>query len=76
MDNLKRINDYYGHREGDRALKDLASILKKTFRKSDIIARIGGDEFAVLLESTDKNSETLLTRLHENVKDQRQPLKG
>jgi two-component system, cell cycle response regulator len=69
MDDLKWINDHYGHNEGDRALIDLANILKKTFRESDIIARIGGDEFVVLLESTDENSETLLTRLHENVKD-------
>ena len=69
MDNLKWINDHYGHNEGDQALIGLADILKKTFRESDIIARIGGDEFVVLLESTDENSETLLTRLHENVKD-------
>jgi len=69
MDDLKWINDQYGHKEGDQALIGLANILKKTFRKSDIIARIGGDEFVVLLESTDENSETLLTRLHENVRD-------
>ncbi len=69
MDNLKWINDHYGHKEGDQALTGLADILKKTFRESDIIARIGGDEFVVLLESTDENSETLLTRLHENVRD-------
>ena len=69
MDNLKWINDHYGHNEGDQALIGLADILKKTFRESDIIARIGGDEFVVLLESTDENSETLLTRLHENVKN-------
>jgi diguanylate cyclase (GGDEF)-like protein len=69
MDNLKLINDHYGHNEGDQALIDFANILKKTFRKSDIIARIGGDEFVVLLESTDENSETLITRLHQNVKD-------
>jgi diguanylate cyclase (GGDEF)-like protein len=69
MDDLKWINDHYGHNEGDQALIVLANILKKTFRESDIIARIGGDEFVVLLESTDENSETLLTRLHENVKD-------
>ena len=69
MDNLKWINDHYGHNEGDQALIGLADILKKTFRESDIIARIGGDEFVVLLESADENSETLLTRLHENVKD-------
>ncbi len=69
MDNLKWINDHYGHNEGDQALIGLADILKQTFRESDIIARIGGDEFVVLLESTDENSETTITRLHENVRD-------
>jgi diguanylate cyclase (GGDEF)-like protein len=69
MDDLKGINDRCGHNEGDQALIDLANILKRTFRESDIVARIGGDEFVVLLESTDENSETLITRLHENVKD-------
>ena len=69
MNDLKGINDRYGHNEGDQALRDLADILKRTFRESDIVARIGGDEFVVLLESTDENSETLITRLHENVKD-------
>jgi diguanylate cyclase (GGDEF)-like protein len=69
MDDLKGINDRYGHNEGDQVLIDLANILKKTFRDSDIIARIGGDEFVVLLEYSDKNSETLISRLHENVKD-------
>ena len=69
MDDLKWINDHYGHHEGDQALIGLASILKKTFRESDIIARIGGDEFVALLESTDDNSEIMITRLHENVRD-------
>ncbi len=69
MDDLKWINDHYGHNEGDQALIDFANILKKTFRESDIVARIGGDEFVVLLESTDENGEILITRLYENVKD-------
>jgi two-component system cell cycle response regulator len=69
LDDLKWINDHYGHNEGDQALMGLADILKKTFRESDIIARIGGDEFVVLLESTDEKSETMITRLHENVKE-------
>ena len=69
MDDLKGINDRYGHNEGDQVLIDLANILRRTFRESDIIARIGGDEFVVVLESSDENSETLITRLHENVKD-------
>jgi diguanylate cyclase (GGDEF)-like protein len=69
MDDLKWINDHYGHHEGDHALIDLAAILKKTFRESDIIARIGGDEFVVLLESTVENDGILITRLYENIKD-------
>ena len=49
IDGFKSINDELGHTEGDSALVDTANILKSTFRESDIIARIGGDEFAVLL---------------------------
>ena len=67
MDDLKSINDHCGHNEGDQALIALGSILKKTFRESDIIARIGGDEFVVLLECTDDNGGILITRLYENI---------
>ncbi|MGZ3534297.1 MAG: GGDEF domain-containing response regulator [Thermodesulfobacteriota bacterium] len=69
MDDLKSINDRFGHNDGDQALIALGSILKKTFRESDIIARIGGDEFVVLLESTDENDDILLTRLYENIRN-------
>ncbi len=69
MDNLKLINDRYGHSEGDQALIDLANILKGTFRESDVIARIGGDEFVVLSESTDGNGEIVMSRLNENIRD-------
>lgn len=48
IDGLKAINDSFGHSLGDRALATVASILKKSFRESDIIARWGGDEFVVL----------------------------
>ena len=69
MDDLKWVNDHCGHSEGDQALIALGNILKKTFRESDVIARIGGDEFAVLLEATDEGDEMLITRLHENMRD-------
>jgi two-component system, cell cycle response regulator len=69
MDDLKWINDHCGHNKGDQALIGLGSILKKTFRESDIIARIGGDEFAVLLEFTDESNKMLITRLYENIRD-------
>jgi two-component system cell cycle response regulator len=69
MDDLKWINDNYGHNEGDQALIDFAKILQQSFRESDIIARIGGDEFVVLLESADEDEEILISRLHENIRD-------
>ena len=49
LNGLKEINDNFGHNAGDQALLDTADILKKTLRSSDIIARIGGDEFTVLI---------------------------
>jgi diguanylate cyclase (GGDEF)-like protein/PAS domain S-box-containing protein len=64
LDDLKRINDSGGHKMGDRALVEIAFILKKSFRESDIIGRLGGDEFAVLaMESTTMNVNSLIQRL-------------
>lgn len=54
LDGLKRINDTFGHHEGDLALQDTATLLRRTFRESDVIARIGGDEFAVLAVEMDE----------------------
>jgi diguanylate cyclase (GGDEF)-like protein/PAS domain S-box-containing protein len=48
LDNLKGINDAFGHREGDLALIATAKILRNNFRESDVIARMGGDEFAAI----------------------------
>jgi diguanylate cyclase (GGDEF)-like protein len=48
LDGLKQINDAFGHEEGDAALVQAATLLKQTFRDSDIVARLGGDEFVVL----------------------------
>lgn len=49
LDGLKRINDTFGHQEGDRALVDAANVLKECFRESDVLARLGGDEFAIFV---------------------------
>lgn len=53
VDNLKVVNDTYGHDRGDELLKEVARVLKQSMRKNDIIARIGGDEFAILLPDSD-----------------------
>lgn len=49
VDGFKAINDTYGHRTGDKALKAIAAALKRRLRDTDVVARVGGDEFAVLL---------------------------
>lgn len=58
MDGLKTINDTYGHRAGDEAIKELALRLKKASRNGDIIARLGGDEFGIII-SSDEPIETI-----------------
>ena len=69
LDGLKVINDSLGHHEGDRALVKAAEIFKETFRSSDIIARIGGDEFVVLAAiGPEESAEFLTNRLQENFK--------
>jgi diguanylate cyclase (GGDEF)-like protein len=52
LDGLKMINDTFGHRAGDEALIQVANLLAKGVRHSDVVARIGGDEFGILLESS------------------------
>lgn len=62
IDGLKAVNDQFGHDEGDNLIKDSANILRNCFRDSDVVARIGGDEFAVFTVET-SSSDVLLSRV-------------
>ncbi|MDP2815348.1 MAG: PAS domain S-box protein, partial [Rectinemataceae bacterium] len=71
LDGLKWINDTLGHEEGDKALIEAATVLKETFRASDIIARLGGDEYSVLTaDITEENSEAFAARLQSLIDTQ------
>ncbi len=68
VDNMKWINDNLGHNEGDNALRNIANILKHTFRDSDILARIGGDEFAVVaLEDAKTGADRMISRISNDI---------
>jgi diguanylate cyclase (GGDEF)-like protein len=67
IDNMKWINDNLGHKQGDDALISMADILKQTFRESDIIARTGGDEFAIVaLNEFEPDPYKMIARIQEN----------
>lgn len=72
LDNFKIINDTLGHQAGDRLLLNIANILRGHSRKPDVLARIGGDEFVVLLEDTEATKASLLAekfiRLFDNLR--------
>jgi diguanylate cyclase (GGDEF)-like protein len=69
VNNFKNINDNFGHHVGDLILVNLANVLRKITRQSDIIARVGGDEFVVILEniSTRGEAEQLLFNMMRHI---------
>jgi diguanylate cyclase (GGDEF)-like protein len=70
LDNMKPINDTYGHESGDRALIEVADVLSSTLRASDLVARLGGDEFcALLVGSAAEAAPGLIARVEGRLAD-------
>ncbi len=68
LDNFKRVNDLFGHAAGDDLLRATAQTLKNSVRVADTVARIGGDEFAILLPETDyKSAENVIQRVQKGM---------
>ena len=71
MDDLKATNDRFGHAAGDKLLRRAAKLLKESFRTEDVVARIGGDEFAVLLPNSSMEAAKMtIERIQSNLKMQ------
>ena len=76
IDDFKIVNDRYGHKIGDELLKAVVINLVESLRKTDVIARVGGDEFAIFLPATGQNTiqvvmEKIRVRLHERTDSKR-----
>ncbi len=70
MDYLKIVNDTLGHHKGDEVIRAFADVMADTFRKSDVIARVGGDEFSVILSRTDSpTASEMVDRLRKNLEN-------
>ncbi len=68
LDDFKQVNDRFGHETGDRVLVLAAQAIRKSLRANDIVARVGGDEFIVLLPQTDaRDAEAVLQKLEEHL---------
>ena len=67
IDNFKAINDHYGHICGDEVIQHLGSVLKKNVRESDILARFGGDEFAIIMPETSAAQAEAVCKKIENL---------
>ncbi|NLL69689.1 MAG: GGDEF domain-containing protein [Epulopiscium sp.] len=70
LDNLKQINDQFGHQQGDRFIKAFSILLKKQIRKGDKAFRMGGDEFMIIFPNTTKEEAThIVNRIHQKIHD-------
>lgn len=67
VDNLKQINDNFGHEAGDVVIETVADVLRRSIRRADALFRYGGDEFLILLRATEKGAEKVKERILQNL---------
>jgi len=75
IDRFKRVNDIYGHDSGDEVIKQVGGLIRDNLRSMDMVTRIGGEEFGILLPETPPNSISIVTqRLLKNVREAKPPV--
>jgi diguanylate cyclase (GGDEF)-like protein len=68
LNGLKQVNDHHGHEAGDRLIKQIAEVLRVSFRGGDVVARIGGDKFAAIIYHTSQNdAKEAITRIYLHI---------
>lgn len=74
LDNLKGLNDKFGHQAGSAAIQSTANVLRRVVRTTDLVARFGGDEFAVILREADRvGAQIVMNRVRKMLADQELP---
>jgi diguanylate cyclase (GGDEF)-like protein len=73
LDHFKRVNDTHGHPAGDRLIREIAAVLRRRARESDVLARIGGDEFAMTLPRASANEAVLVAEAITNAIREHEP---
>jgi diguanylate cyclase (GGDEF)-like protein len=77
LDHFKKVNDTYGHDAGDRVLRELSSVLRKALRTTDVLCRVGGEEFLVICrETTADQAMVCAERLRQQVEEHRIDISG
>jgi len=69
LDNLKTINDRFGHISGDRVIQETANSIRRSIRESDLASRWGGDEFVVLVKGNEEVAKSIAERIQKNLKE-------
>lgn len=75
LDNLKALNDKFGHQAGSAAIQTTANVLRRVVRTTDLVARFGGDEFVVILREADRvGAQIVMNRVRKMLADERLPI--
>lgn len=69
IDNFKKVNDIYGHIAGDKVLKEVSNVIRKSISNEDILGRYGGEEFIAIIKDEINNYKDIIERIRRNIEE-------